>query len=610
MHSDDIALDIARYDRPAGTEFAIVRNVMVPMRDGVRLATDIYRPTTPDGELLPGPFPVIVDRTPYEKVPRALRNDPEYFARRGYVFVFQDARGHGDSEGEYYVYTSEGIDGIDCIEWVARQPWCNGQIGTSGFSHDAATQNAVGRESCRHVSAMFPAFCSSNYHNDVAGHGGAYRLSHNFVYTVLHSLLDRRAKSDPGLTAKLHQVQANMFEWFKSHPDKHERLFRDVPAALQWYQDWLDHPDLDDYWKQNAYYFEGFYDRYPDVPTFFMGGYYDFCELGTVTNYEGVAAAHRSPTFLMLGPWCHGPHNALRTWAGEVEFGESSAVDWNPIRLAFFDEVLKRIDTGLFDPGTSVKIFVMGGGRGTKTPEGRIEHGGYWTTGGGWPLDGTLAEDYFITGPGVLARDGSASPGSCSFLYDPADPVIQIGGDYTYPFAMGPMNQVRDPSVLGCDGHLPVEERPDILTFETNPLDEVAGHIWVELFVSSDAVDTDFTAKLIDQYPASEDYPNGFAMLLTDSIIRLRYRESLEHPTPYTPGEVVKVRIDVRVVANLFKAGHRIRLDVSSSNFPSFDPNPNTGEPIGRHTHTRVARNVIHFGPDQPSKLILPVRHR
>ena len=200
-----------------------------------------------------------------------------------------------------------------------------------------------------------------------------------------------------------------------------------------------------------------------------------------------------------------------------------------------------------------------------------------------------------------------------TYAYDPDHPVPRIGGDYTYPFGIGPLDQVGQPGVLGCTGSMPLSARSDVLVFETDRLTEdveVVGPIRVELFVSSNAPDTDFTAKLIDQYPPTADYPGGYAMLLTDSIRRLRYRESLEHTTPYTPGDVVKIEIDLRVTANVFKAGHRIRLDVSSSCFPSFDPNPNTGEPIGRHTHTRVANNTVHFGRAYESRLILPVRGR
>ena len=352
MTNRPTSLDIAGYGRPPDSGYGLVRNIMVPMRDGVRLATDVYRPASEDGDLLPGPFPVIVDRTPYEKVPRALRNAPEYFAQRGYVFVFQDARGHGDSEGEYYLYTSEGRDGADCLEWVVGQPWCNGRVGTSGFSHDAATQNAIAREASPHLSAMFPAFCSSNYHNDVAGHGGAQRLSHNFVYTVMHALLDKRAKASPDITAGLLRVQQNMYSWFSAHPEKHKRLFRDVPNALQWYDDWLAHPDLDEYWKQNAYYFEESYDQYPDVPAYFMGGFYDFCELGTVTNFEGVRATARSaPTFLMLGPWCHGPHNAVAhvRWRRGVRAGVCGRLDSSPAGV--LRRVPQRCRHGAVRPG-------------------------------------------------------------------------------------------------------------------------------------------------------------------------------------------------------------------------------------------------------------------
>jgi putative CocE/NonD family hydrolase len=604
-------LEIAEYDRAAETQYALIRDVMVPMRDGVCLATDLYLPAGRDGVALPGPFPVIVDRTPYEKVPRALSNDPEFFARRGYAFVFQDVRGHGDSEGEFYLYVHEGQDGYDCLEWVSKQPWCNGKIGTSGYSHDAATQNAIARAGSPHLTAMFPAFCSSNYHNDVAGHGGAQRLSHNFVYTIMQALLDRRAKQHPELAAAVIQAREDMFEWLKLHPDKHDRLFRDFPNAQQWYRDWLDHPDMDDYWKQNAYCFEGFYEDNVDIPAFFLGGYYDFCELGTVTNYEGLAAAKDSPQYLMLGPWCHGPLNARKRSAGTVDFGAESYIDWNHLRLAFFDERLMGIDTGMFAPDNAVRVFMMGGGSGRRLPAGTIDHGGYWLTSDQWPLPGITDRDYYLSDRYALTDAAQPAESTASYVYDPADPAIQLGGDYTYPFGVGPIDQIQDPSILGCTDTMPLNTRDDILTFETEPLTEdleMSGHVWVELYVSTDAPDTDFTAKLIDQYPTSTEYPHGYAMLLTDSITRLRYRDSIEHVTPYTPGDIVKVRINVRIVSNLFKAGHRIRLDISSSNFPSFDPNPNTGEPIGKHTHQRPARNTIHLGGQHPSKLILPIR--
>ncbi len=604
---------VVDYHRPVENEVAILRNVMVPMRDGVHLATDLYHPSR-DGELLPGPFPVIVDRTPYEKIPRAARaNDPEYFAERGYVFVFQDTRGHGHSEGEYKLYVREGDDGCDAIEWVARQPWCNSKIGMSGYSHDAATQNAVAAAGSPHLTSIFPAFCSSSYHNDVAGHGGAQRLSHNFVYTVLHALLDHVVSDSPDLQASMSEIEEHMFEWFKVPQEKHLRLFRDVPRAATWYREWLDHPDLDDYWKQNGYFYERFYDDYPDVPAFFMGGFYDFCLLGTTTNYNGLAAALSSKPHLMLGPWCHGPMNARRRSAGTVDFGASSYVDWNPVRLAFFDESLRGVDTGLFGRDRSVNVFVMGGGSGTKDSDGLIDHGGYWISGPSWPLPGTTFTEYHLRPAGALTTEPEGTTGSVSFAYDPDDPVLQIGGDYTYPFGLGPLDQIGQPRVLGSTDTMPLSARPDVLVFETEPLIEdveVVGPIRVELYVSSDAPDTDFTAKLIDQYPPSVYYPGGYAMLLTDSIRRLRYRDSLEWTTPYTPGDVVAVEIDVRVTANVFKVGHRIRLDVSSSCFPSFDPNPNTGEPIGRHTHTRVANNTVHFSGSHRSRLILPIRNQ
>jgi len=301
---------------------------------------------------------------------------------------------------------------------------------------------------------------------------------------------------------------------------------------------------------------------------------------------------------------------ALREHANPRRMREGTEVT---LRFRQGNESLRGVDTGLFGRDRSVNVFVMGGGSGTKDSDGLIDHGGYWISGPSWPLPGTTFTEYHLRPAGALTTEPEGTTGSVSFAYDPDDPVLQIGGDYTYPFGLGPLDQVGQPRVLGSTDTMPLSARPDVLVFETEPLIEdveVVGPIRVELYVSSDAPDTDFTAKLIDQYPPSVYYPGGYAMLLTDSIRRLRYRDSLEWTTPYTPGDVVAVEIDVRVTANVFKVGHRIRLDVSSSCFPSFDPNPNTGEPIGRHTHTRVANNTVHFSGSHRSRLILPIRNQ
>jgi len=608
---------LCSYDRgPVSDDYVLIRDVMVPMRDGVRLATDIYLPAE-CGKPLPGKFPAILDRTPYDKVPRApAANDPEFFARRGYAFVFQDSRGHGASEGEFSIYVDEGRDGYDAVEWIAEQDWCNGDVGTSGYSYDAATQHSLAREAPPHLKAMFPAFGTSNYHNDCEGHGGAFRLAHNLNYTLAHAEVDRRARQNPDIAANIAQTRKHLADWLTRPLCEHFRALRAIPHAEEWYRAWVDHPDLDDYWKQNGYYFEGVHQQYPDVPVFHMGGYYDFLTLGTVRNYVGLKAIKDSTQFLLLGPWTHGPVRSRPSWQGAVEFG--AGVDWTPIRLAFFDHFLKGIDTGLMAAENSVTVFIGGGGSGRKNPDGRLEHGGYWIEAPAWPLpDAEVASFYLHEGGRLALEPSTARDSKTSYAYDPKNPCPQVGGDYNFAFTqrdrdnMGPQDQVGNLKHPGCTDELPLASRADVLVFETDPLTEdieVAGPLSVELHASTDAPDTDFTAKLIDQYPPSADYPYGFALILQDSIIRMRYRNGLEKADFVEPGAVVPITIDLWMTGNRFVKGHRIRLDISSSNFPNFDPNPNTGEPIGYHTHTRVALNSVYHDADHPSRLLLSVR--
>ncbi|HET9902310.1 MAG TPA: CocE/NonD family hydrolase [Xanthobacteraceae bacterium] len=430
--------------------------------------------------------------------------------------------------------------------------------------------------------------------------------------------MDRRARNDPAVAAAIHKAREQLAAWLTRPLSEHFRLLREVPMAEAWYRAWVDHADLDDYWKQNGYYFEGFYDRYPDVPVFHMGGYYDFLTLGTVKNYRGLKALKTSPQFLLLGPWTHGPLRARSSWQGAVAF--DAGVDWTPIRLAFFDQFLMGIETGLFKPESSVVVFIGGGGSGRKNADGRLDHGGYWIEAPEWPLPDAKVTPLYLHEGGRLSEEPAASEDSrSSFAYDPTRPCPQVGGDYNFAFTqrdfsnMGPQDQVAHPRHPGCTDELPLASRSDVLVFETEPLDhdvEVAGPLSVELYVSTDAPDTDFTAKLIDQYPPSPDYPYGFALLLRDSIIRLRYRNGLEKAEFVEPGTVVPITIDLWMTGNRFLKGHRIRLDISSSNFPNFDPNPNTGEPIGYHTHTRVARNIVYHDRDRRSRLLLPILSR
>ncbi|MBX6342259.1 MAG: CocE/NonD family hydrolase, partial [Thermomicrobiaceae bacterium] len=357
-------------------------------------------------------------------------------------------------------------------------------------------------------------------------------------------------------------------------------------------------------------------------------------------NYVAFSRAKRGPIRVVVGPWTHGTEMVDVTYAGDVEFGPEASIKGNLAddvydhHLRFFDRYLKGIDNG-FDDEPPVRIFVMGGGDGHKTAEGRIFHGGRWRAEREWPLARTAYTPFYLQPGGGLSPEApTAERAATSFAFDPTDPVPTVGGNisslsdfapvppeledkvsledrWVSIVSVGGQDQRTTPATFGArPPYLPLASRPDVLVFQTEPLAEpleVTGPLTAVLWVSSTAVDTDITVKLIDVYPPSADYPEGYALNLSDSILRLRYRDGRERAEPMEPGEVYRVEIPMYPTSNLFSAGHRIRLDVSSSNFPRFDVNPNTGEPLGRHTHTEVAINTVHHDREHPSHLVLPV---
>jgi len=343
-----------------------------------------------------------------------------------------------------------------------------------------------------------------------------------------------------------------------------------------------------------------------------MSSWWDPYPLTATSNYLGLKGRGRQR--LILGPWTHGDRSDAVF--GDVSFGAAAPVDhwagdWRAYRLRFFDHVIKGVPLG--EP--NVRIFVMGGGSGRRTTDGRLDHGGRWIEAADWPVPGATVEAFYLHADGRLDRARpDAGVGALSYDFDPSRPVPTIGGSFTSlgPVASaGAFDQVESARFFGCEPpYLPLASRSDVLVFQTAPSREavqVVGPIEAELWVETDGPDTDFTAKLIDVYPPSEDYPKGYAMNVTDGIVRLRYAEDPAAPRLRRPGEVARVTITLFPTANLFQAGHRIRLDVSSSNFPKFDVNPNTGEPDGMARRKRVARNMVYVDADRPSLIRLPV---
>lgn len=602
----------------------VVKDVMVPMRDGVKLATDIYYPAK-GGAPVAGTFPVLVSRTPYGKNPvpppdgtmppeqQNRRNPGTYFASHGYVVVLQDCRGRFNSEGTFYLDVNEGPDGYDTVEWAARQPWSNGKVGTYGGSYLSQVQNALATLRPPHLAAMFVMVGASNYYEEGAYRGGAYTLLHNLIYPMSFASSSQEAEKNSALRAAMLEALSNehLGAWLLGYPFRpNASPVLLSPINQKWFQDQIDHYAFDDYWKQNGYNFEVSYDKYPDIPIYFLSGWYDLFEHGSLHNFMGMAARHKSPTKLMMGPWVH---DIGTRGSGDVDFGPTAEVDMIDQEARWFDQVLKGKKTGVLEE-PPVHVFVMGGGSGLRTQlGGRMDDGGQWFATNAWPPPEAASHQYYLHADGSLSEKAPSDEAPSAYGFDPHHPVPTIGGqiDSGKNFSPdGPRDQRCRTKISFCDNDLPLSSRRDVLTFQTPPLDSdvvIAGPVTVDLWISSSAPDTDFTAKLVDVDAPNRDYPWGFAMNLEDRIIRARSAIDPAKPQLLQPGEVRKVTIDLLGVANRFKKGHRIRVDISSSNFPFFDINPNTGERPGYQTHEVVANNTVYHDKDHLSRINLPV---
>lgn len=377
----------------------------------------------------------------------------------------------------------------------------------------------------------------------------------------------------------------------------------------RWFQDFVDHPTYDDYWKQNGFDFEVAYDKYPDIPIYFLSGWYDLFERGTLHNYMGLVARHKSPTKLLVGPWVHGIGPRA---SGDVDFGPAARVDMVAEQQRWFDQVLKGEHTGVLEE-PPVRLFIMGGGAGTRTEKGFMEDGGGWLATTAWPPPAASTKAYYLHEDGSLNEQLPGDEAPSAYAFDPRHPVPTIGGqiDSGKEFSPdGPRDQKWAQKVFGCDNELPLSSRRDVLVFQTPPLASdviIAGPVTVDLWISSSAPDTDFTAKLVDVAPPNRDYPWGYAMNLADRIIRVSAGDDAATRRLLKAGEVRKVTIDLVGTANRFAKGHRIRVDISSSNFPFFDVNPNTGERPGHQTHEVTALNTVYHDWERPSHINLPV---
>ena len=550
-------------------------DVPAKMRDGAALKADIYRPKA-DGK-----YPVLLQRTPYDK--NNSRNFGMKAAARGYVVVVQDVRGRFTSEGEWYPFRHESQDGYDTVEWAAALPESNGKVGMFGGSYVGATQLLAAIASPPHLSGIAPYETASNYHENWTYQGGVFEQWFNQSWTsgLAQNTLARIAARD-----------TNALNWKDTLPlENYPVLAPPDPKTLApYYYDWLAHPDYDDYWK--AVSIEENYSHI-QVPVLHIAAWYDIFLGGSLRNYEllktraGTQAARNGQHLLVEIGGHSGGWDQRKI--GEVDFGTNAPHDNDEIVLKWYDFLLKG-EQNDFAGNKRVRIFVMGKNE--------------WRDVEDWPLARAKSTKYFLHSAGKA--NGSADGGllntqnptaepTDAYTYDPANPVPTVGGPLccdSAHLAPGPRDQRT------------VEERKDVLVYTTAAFTkdtEVTGPISLDLFASTSANDTDFTAKLVDVWP------DGFAQNLTEGILRLRYRNSTDHPELAKPGEIHHLVLDLWATSNVFLPGHRLRLEVSSSNFPRFARNLNTGEDSATSSKMAPATNIIYHDKTHPSALILPI---
>ena len=577
---------------PDSISLKMESDVAVTMRDGVTLYADIYRPDSD------GPFPTILQRTPYDKTNAlsATMLDPIRAAKAGFVVVIQDTRGRHASDGEFYAFRDDINDGYDTVEWAASQPWSTGKVGMYGASYVGATQWLAAISRPPHLVTIAPTVTASNYHDGWTYQGGAFELGFNMSWTLLQLTL-ANFKNVSGVQGVPRERRAVLMHDVDDMTGGFEFLpTKDNPGLdsglAKYYYDWLAHPDFDEYWQNLC-----IEDRHSEihVPALHFGGWYDIFLGGTIRNYLGMTKSGASETArggqkLVIGPWAHGARGS--TMAGSHYFGimaDPAATDIDGMHLRWFEHWLNEGKNGITEEAP-VRIFVMGDD--------------VWREEEEWPLARAQETKYYLhsggkanskQGDGTLGVENPQSEAPDVFLYNPADPVPTTGGALCcnpYYAANGAYDQNQ------------VEDRQDVLVYSTPPLEqdvEVTGPVTVTLWASTSATDTDFTAKLVDVCE------NGCARNLTDGIIRARYRDSMSNPTMLEPGKAYCYEIDLWATSNVFKAGHRIRLEISSSNFPRFDRNTNTGNIIAADTELRPALQTVFHEGQQASYVSLAI---
>ncbi len=565
---------------PPLNEIKIERYQAALMRDGAKLYADVYRPKA-DGR-----YPVLVVRTPYGVQRDLVHETMMKFAQRGYAVVVQDVRGRYESEGRWDPFRDEAKDGFDTVEWAAKQSWSNGKVGMQGGSYLGHVQWRAASLTPPSLVAIFPAVASTNIYANWITHGGAFRLSFNYGWGVVR--MPNRIMLPQYWHTETYSPPELKYETILRHLPLKDADLRSASYEVKHYRDWIAHPGYDSYWKEISDE-EQFANV--NVPVHTSGGWFDIFLQGTINGFVGVrqqgaTEAARRGTKMIVGAWGHGPSQKF----GDVDFGTQAMRVQFERELRWFDHYLKGIDNGI-DREPPVEIFYMGINQ--------------WNKEADWPLPGTKFTPYYIASEGQansasgngrlhasLPAGGDAA--SDQYLYDPNNPVPTVGGN----------NCCGTPTLAGPRDQRAIEDRKDILVYTSQPFTQplaIAGPVKMKLFASTDGTDTDWVVKLVDVHP------NGFAMNIAEGILRARYRKGTNNMELLKPGEVYEFEVDLVGTANVFLPGHRIRLDITSSHFPQFDRNPNTGDIFGSTSRMRVAKQTIFHTAARPSHILLPV---
>ncbi len=543
--------------------------VMSPMRDGIQLSSDIWFPQEQ------GAHPAILVRTPYLKTMSFgdfnIPGLASYFARNGYVVVVQDTRGRGDSDGSFGFFFEDEKDGYDSIEWIAEQPWSNGRVCMMGVSYLGTVQWLAAKARPPHLVCIVPTAPAGRYIDELPYQGGAFMMQWALSWIN-------------GTSGRISQDNAAQVDWEKVFAHRPLLTMDEVMGRrMPLYRDFLQNHTMNDYWKRIQFTADDF--RAIDLPALTVTGWFDGDQPGAMYYWYGMAdhSPAKDKQFLIVGPWDHGQtFLGGATKIGEMALSPESVLDNKAVHLAFFDHYLKGTAEEYDAP--RAKVFVTGSNTWrefTAYPPPEVEARRLYFHSGGRANS--------LTGDGTLSWDEPRQESQDAYTYDPHHPVpSDIGG------------------ATNAVDRRPVQRRDDVLVYTSEVLDapvEIIGRVEIELHAATDARDTDFTAVITDVYP------DGRAVSLgpTTGVIRARYRNGIDHTELVTPGEVEKYVLNLRDIGHMFLPGHRIRVEISSSAYPLFNPNQNTGNPVATDTEWKVAHQTIYHDRAHPSAIVLPI---